>query len=139
MNKLLIILFITLLGSSCVLQKPTNYDNIYNTKWSIITINGISIDEMQNYKQAELNFSKTDSSYYGNNGCNRIKGKFIVEENEVSFSQGISTKRYCEAVDEQKFYSILSSTNSIKLKKKILLLYKGDLVLAEFQKSHIQD
>lgn len=139
MTKLLVFIIITLLGSSCILKKPTNYDSIYYNKWTIKTISSLGNDEIQNYKQAELNFSNADSSYFGSNGCNRIKGKFIIKDNNVSFSQGISTKRYCEGVDEQMFYTILSSTNSIKFKNDILYLFNGELILAEFQKSLKKD
>ena len=133
MHKLFLILFTVLILNSCGINKSLTDQNLYETKWSLKTISDLSEPENLTFSAAGLYFSKSDSTYSGSNGCNMIRGKFVISDNDVIFSEGISTKRACQGINEQKFHSILLKANRIKIKNGVLSLYDGKTKLADFE------
>lgn len=133
MNKLYLIIIISLIISSCGINKPLAERNLYDTKWTLKTISGLSEIENSAFSSAGLYFTKNDSTYSGSNGCNMIRGKFNITDNVIAFSEGISTKRACSGIDEQKFHSVLRSSNNIRIKNGVLILYRDKTKLAEFE------
>jgi heat shock protein HslJ len=62
-------------------------------------------------------------------------GVFSVKDTRITFSDMISTKMYCEGVQdtEDSFFKQLGKVNRFKLKDKNLVFYHGDDILLEFQ------
>ncbi len=139
MNKIGII-FIFILGSSaCSTTKNLSVDNFYNKLWTLEKINALSDAENTLFSKAGLKFSEADSVYSGSNGCNMISGKYILKGHKISFSEGLSTKRFCKGIDEQKFQEVLRNTETIKIKKGKLFLMNGETVLAVFKSKQVND
>ena len=58
-----------------------------------------------------LTFSP-DGRFSAKTDCNSVAGKYTVNENNISFSEMMSTKMYCEGSDENVFTKLLSDTQS---------------------------
>ena len=84
------------------------------------------------FANASLSFSVTDSSYSGNNGCNMISGNFSISKDKVNFGEGLSTRMFCQGIDEQKFHNVLNLTNRMQIKNDVLFLFENENKLAEF-------
>lgn len=133
MSKYYLIILTALIITSCGINKSITHEDLYETKWSLKTISGLSEFENSTFSSAGLVFSRSNSSYSGSNGCNMIQGKFTITDDVALFSEGISSKRACKGIDEQKFHILLQKTNRIKIVKGVLSLYEGNKKLAEFE------
>ncbi|NOY49495.1 MAG: META domain-containing protein [Chlorobi bacterium] len=139
MNKIGFI-FIFLLGfTACKTTKNLSGDNFYNKLWTLEKINALNDEENALFSNAGLKFSEADSVYSGSNGCNMISGKFILTGHKISFSEGLSTKRFCKGIDEQKFHEVLRNTETIKINKGKLYLVNRETVLAVFKPKQYND
>ncbi len=134
MNKLVLLFTMVFVMASCSINKSINIVQLTNTHWQLKSIEGLSNEENAMFTNANLSFSPSDSTYSGNNGCNMISGKFYVSQKGVIFGDGLSTKRYCQGINEQKFNEALNSTNRMQIKSNILFLFDEDKKLAEFIK-----
>lgn len=67
--------------------------------------------------QSQLRFEE-DGSVTGTDGCNRLAGKWSLENEVVTFEQMISTMMYCEGVD-----TWLSAAASARVHGKALHVY----------------
>lgn len=132
MSKFYLIILTALIITSCGINKSITHEDLYETKWSLKTISGLSEFENSTFRSAGLVFSRSNYSYSGSNGCNMIQGKFTITDDVALFSEGISSKRACKGIDEQKFHILLQKTNRIKIVKGVLSLYEGNKKLAEF-------
>jgi len=132
MNKLVLIFIITLGFSACTSTKDLSKENFFDKKWALISITGFTKEENANFEKAGLKFASADSVYSGSNGCNMLSGKFHLKGNEIKFEEGLSTKRFCKGIDEEKFFNILRKTNNLKLKGHNLIFLKDKEVLAIF-------
>ncbi len=132
MNKILLILIIAFGFFACTSTKDLSKENFFDKKWALIKINGLSEKENATFEKAGLKFSSADSVYSGSNGCNMLSGKFHLNGNQIKFEEGLSTKRFCVGIDEEKFFNILRKTNNLKLKGHNLIFLKDKDVLAIF-------
>ncbi len=132
MNKSILLIVIVLMVASCGIKKSINIEQISNTNWQLKSIEGLSEEENSTFASATLSFSISDSSYSGNNGCNMISGKLFFTHDKVSFGEGLSTRKFCQGIDEHKFNETLRSTNRMKLSNNVLFLFENDKKLAEF-------
>lgn len=103
-------------------------------EWNIITVNN---KDVNTHERAFILFNFSDSTFYGNNGCNVLNGKFHINEaNKVSFTDIITTMMEChngtseksvmKAINEAKTYK-LSEENGIKYLT--LFNHKGNSVM----------
>ena len=134
MNKIIIMLTLVFIGVSCSVSKSITTEQLVSSSWKLKSIEGLNDEENLSFANATLSFSMSDSSYSGNNGCNMISGNFSVSQDIVTFGEGLSTRKFCQGVNEQTFNNILISTNRMQIKKDILILFKNDIKLAEFTK-----
>ncbi len=136
-------LFLTLNG--CGIKKAKNTEevatteNIYNTKWKLIELNGKPVADKVNGKEPYLSFDDVTKRYTASGGCNGLGGTFEVKGNDIKFSQGISTMMACmDMTVENGFRSIFGNTVQFSLsednvsKTRTLSLSKDKKVLARF-------
>lgn len=132
MNKIVLFLIIVIGFSACTSTKDLSKQNFFDKKWALISIKGLSEEENATFNMAGLKFASADSVYSGSNGCNMLSGKFHLKGNEIKFEEGLSTKRFCKGIDEEKFFNILRKTNNLKLKGHKLIFLKDKEILAIF-------
>jgi heat shock protein HslJ len=71
----------------------------------------------------------------GNTGCNGMGGPVHATADMISFGNIISTRMYCEGVDEQGFLAALQNARNWTIENDRLFLYDapGGVVLAVFR------
>ncbi len=112
----------------------TDSMDIYNTKWQLKSIH--SKDEAAYiYTNAFINFDQEKKRVSGNGSCNSFGGSVEVNDSQLRFGHLISTRMYCERVQEIEtdFFAALSKVNRFEIKGNILLMYKGGQLLLEFE------
>jgi len=78
----------------------------------------------------ELQFDIQKRHFTGSTGCNRISGNFHFSGDSLYFNENmITTRMFCEGVDEQGFLKkLISITNYTFKKGRLILLSKGSKV-----------
>lgn len=64
-----------------------------------------------------------DGAFSASTDCNRIGGKYTVNENQITFGDMFSTKMYCEGSQEDVFSTLLTNSMSYRFTS------KGELIL----------
>lgn len=84
--------------------------------------------------KAFIRFDKAKGSAGGNGSCNSFGSTATINGNEVSFKNIVSTKMYCEQVQqiENKYFNQLGKVNRFEIKEKTLVLYNEKDKLLEF-------
>lgn len=103
--------------------------------WALESIAGekITIDEtVRNLPVLEIYVK--EERVHGNTSCNTIDGKVELYENNITFSDIITTEMACPGDLEKKFLSALEKVNSYKIEKLKLYLYEDDREIMVFQK-----
>lgn len=103
--------------------------------WALESIAGekITIDEtVRNLPVLEIYVK--EERVHGNTSCNTIDGKVEIYENNITFSEIITTEMACPGDLEKKFLSALEKVNSYKIEKLKLYLYEDDREIMVFQK-----
>jgi len=131
MNRIIIFIALVLFGVSCGTSKSVTTEQLDNTIWHLKSITGLSDEENLSFKDATLSFSKDESSYSGNNGCNMISGKFSISQDKVIFGEGLSTRKFCQEIDEQKFHNVLNLTNRMQIKNDVLFLFENGCIIKD--------
>ncbi len=144
-NTILIAMVLFLTLNSCGIKKAknteeaANIENIYNTKWKLIELNGKPVADKVNGKEPFLSLDETTKRYAASGGCNGLGGSFELKGKEITFSQGISTMMACmDMTVENGFRSIFGTTVQFKLEEdsmtmtRTLSLSKNKTVIAKF-------
>jgi len=103
--------------------------------WALESIAGekITIDEtVRNLPVLEIYVK--EERVHGNTSCNTIDGKVELYENNITFSDIITTEMACPGDLEKKFLSALEKVNSYKIEKLKLYLYEDDREIMVFKK-----
>lgn len=95
-----------------------------------------NMDKMFPNKKPTLVFDLKENKISGNGGCNNFFGPIKIEGNKISIGDLVSTKMYCEGVEEQAFLTKLKEINRFYATEdgKNLSLFKGDLIIMQFTK-----
>jgi len=116
-------------------------DNKLLGKWALeymTPVNGKDVKQLFKIQKPYLNFVG-ETKVAGNNGCNNIAGKYSSEGNKIHFETDkfISTRMFCEGVDETAFPNALKTINTYTVTEngEKLLLLTGDIVSMSFVKS----
>jgi len=88
----------------------------------------------------EINFNTKENIFSGNSGCNTMRGKFIVNRQDLTFDKNImSTKMACAEAksnrDERDFLTALQKINTWSIQKDKLELGQGEIVLMRFTRN----
>lgn len=99
---------------------------LVGTTWELAEINGKPVSVSSSDRpRAFINFS-ADNTVAGNSGCNTFGGSYnLNDEGGMNISQVMSTKMFCEGIDEQGFFGNLEKVTMSKAQKDRLVLYNG--------------
>lgn len=116
--------------------------NTGNEKSNIEDLNGTWKLQMlfatdNNWAKAPfIKINLSDRSFTGNNSCNSVSGKFIINQSYIAFDKNIiSTKMACTGNYENMFLSALLKINKYTIHKEELELSQGEIVLLKFKKN----
>jgi heat shock protein HslJ len=132
--KFFIIILISILFSYCSSgDKVTN--PLINDIWVLEFIKGVEFNpKSEGVQHPTIEIHLKDSSLVGNTGCNQMNGTVIVGEDQITFSDIITTKMFCSDGIEQEFLIALGMVNNYEIEKMELHLFQDDEELLIFQK-----
>lgn len=95
-----------------------------------------NMEKMFPNKKPTLVFDLKENKISGNGGCNNYFGPIKIEGNKISIGDLVSTKMFCEGVEEHAFLMKLKEINRFYATEdgKSLSLFKGDLIIMQFTK-----
>ncbi|RPI14632.1 MAG: META domain-containing protein [Ignavibacteriae bacterium] len=105
-------------------KSTSNETALFNT-WIADSINGIKTDANIYKDKFPTLIFKEANDVSGTTGCNTINGKYTVSGSTIKISDMISTKMFCDDIDETTFLSILKNADSYKIQNEKLYLYSG--------------
>lgn len=117
--------------SGFIMKKQST--SLYEKKWLLKNIH-IKEEVRQVNTKAFIRFDEEKKSAGGNGSCNSFGGSVTVHENTIHFGNLISTKMYCEGVQEIEnlFFDRLGKVNQYSINDKNLRLYHDKELLLEF-------
>lgn len=99
------------------------------------TMNKMRInDKLKKVKEDKFNlkFDLDDSMVSGNDGCNNMSGKVVINGNKIKLGPFMTTRMYCEkVVTDKHFYKLINETDEFKVNGDKLKLYGGKKLLIE--------
>lgn len=105
-----------------------------NTYWKLITLNGKEVAINENQREPHLVFND-DMRVHGSDGCNNIGGGYTRDDNQLGFTQMISTMMACidNGAQAQEFTAALETTASYQISDDYLELQdQAGAVIARF-------
>ncbi|MBS1621210.1 MAG: META domain-containing protein [Bacteroidetes bacterium] len=130
-------------GKSLSKNIPNSTDtSFYEKEWHVKVIHSPVENNSSSFQTDTLRerttyilFDKVNKRVGGSGGCNRFNGTFSINGNHIQFSQMLSTKMYCEEVQqtEDHFFAALSNVNRLELQNKKLLMYQDKTLLLELE------
>jgi heat shock protein HslJ len=123
---IVIIFFTLVIGCSSKETEKTDVMRIHDI-WALESIDAekVLIDEsIKNLPMIEIYVE--EARVYGNTSCNSFNGRVKIDENQITFSELISTEMACPGDLEQRFLTALSSVDNYKTGKLRLILLAGE-------------
>ena len=132
--KIILFAIISLLATSCSSSKKA-VDPLINDIWILEFIKGVDYNpKIQTDLRPTIEIHLKENQVIGNTGCNNMTGTVSVEEDQITFSDIITTKMFCAESIEQEFLIALGMVNNYKIEKLELHLYQDDDEIMIFQK-----
>lgn len=129
----LIIGFLICLSGCQVLNSKTDSPTLGNTNWKLIAINQkpVSLGD-----RAFITFDEKEQRAAGKAACNSFSGGYEQIRDNITFSDIISTKMYCEGLMDQEgqILTHLKDTRRFEVKSDMLYLYGSDELLLTFKR-----
>jgi putative lipoprotein len=126
----LILFLFTFCSSGSKVTNP-----LINDIWVLEFIKGVEFNpKSEGIQRPTIEIHLKDNKVVGNTGCNNTKGTVVVEEDQITFSDIITTKKFCPESIEQEFLIALGMVNNYKIEKMELHLYQDDEEIMIFQK-----
>jgi heat shock protein HslJ len=97
---------------------------LLGTHWRLALIGNEVVDNPAGEREAHITLQSTDNSVTGNSGCNRMFGRYVLENDMLKFDGLGGTKMFCEARMEleTKFNNALMATMRWKITGRTLEL-----------------
>ena len=132
--QLIISICLSLIIMCCSSSKETA-NPLINDIWVLEFLKGTDYKPGNNSSQRpQIEIHLNEKTIVGNTGCNSMNGNVKVEEDQIEFSDIITTKMFCPDGIEQEFLMTLGMVNNYKIEKMKLFLYRDDEELMVFQK-----
>lgn len=110
-------------------EPSTAESKLANTQWQLMSF-GVSGTESPVIEGTKITLIGSDGRAGGSGGCNSYGGAYREQEDGLSFSQIISTKRACleqsANQQEQQYFAALGSASTFKLSDNRLTIFYGD-------------
>lgn len=122
-----------------MIEQNSGGKTIEGVKWTLLEIENqkVSIQGQTPYLQLD----KEKMSYSGFSGCNRIFGKYELNNNAINFGNGGMTRMACLDKEKQNIESRMNSAlrrvNRFEIKNGVLTLYLGRNALLKFTANEI--
>ena len=103
-----------------------------NTRWKLVKLPGMEMPPL--HKEAFIQFDPTEKRAFGSGGCNNIFGGYEQAGNSLKFGPMGSTMMACppEIMKvESAFTAALKETDNFMIAGDMLMLRKGETILAE--------
>jgi heat shock protein HslJ len=113
---------------------PQQDSAFLGTHWTLVSIGGKAIPRVS--REAFIVFDGEKQSAYCSSGCNRMTGKFTVEEGKLRIGPMAGTRMACDPESmqlETAFYKALSEADGYMIQGNQLFLKNGAAVVAELQ------
>jgi heat shock protein HslJ len=131
----LFITLISILMTFCTSSSETTTNPLINDIWALEFLKGVDYQPDSSSKERPIiEIHLKDKKVSGNTGCNSMIGTVIVEEDQIEFSDIVTTKMFCSESIEQEFLIALGMANNYKIEKMKLYLYEDDQEIMIFQK-----
>lgn len=128
------ITIITLVSVSCSSSNKT-VDPLINDIWTLQFLRGSNYNpQTQTDERPSIEIHLKDNKVTGNTGCNTMNGNVTIEEDQITFSDMVTTKKFCSESIEQEFLIALGMVNNYKIEKMELHLFQDDDELLIFHK-----
>jgi len=93
--------------------------------WVVVEMKGVPVQQSGGRRDAHIVFEVAEKRFTGNGGCNQINGNYMLDKNEIRFTDVISTKMSCNDIEfENTFLSTLSGIDRYEVRGNDLLLKK---------------
>lgn len=118
------------------LAKDEANTNSLNGSWQLEYITGPRIAFEGLYPEAKpvLTFNLPDTMVAGNGSCNNFSGPVTIKDNNITFGNMMSTKKFCGGDGETTFFKTLQGVNRYNVNGNKLTFFRGDLVAMRFIK-----
>lgn len=85
---------------------------LFDTHWRLVALDGEPVDNPAGERDAHLVLTSTNNTVAGNLGCNRMFGRYALENDLLKFDGLGGTKMFCEAKMklEESFSNALMAT-----------------------------
>ena len=94
-----------------------------NQRWVLTEMRGVPVQQSGSRRDAFIRFNVPEKKFAGNGGCNQVNGNYILEKNEIKFTDVIATKMSCNDIEfENAFLSTLNSIDRYEVNGNDLLL-----------------
>ena len=104
----------TIKNGKTVYLREKNTD-LLNKKWRLITLNGQPIEQAANQEEAIFITFQSDSTFFGNTGCNSFNGSYhLVAGNKIKLDDNLAITTMVCAKNEQIEYSFLKTLKLIE-------------------------
>jgi heat shock protein HslJ len=120
-----ILLIMTVFTSCDTTSKAVaSKESLTSSRWELSSIGGKSATAADYPKGLPDAIFTADNKISGNGGCNRFGGSYTLDaEGKLVISQLMSTKMFCQGVDEDSYIKALTRANRAKIEGKNLVLY----------------
>lgn len=96
------------------------------TTWEVSSIEGKDVVASEFSNGLPTAVFTTDNKVSGHGGCNSYGGSYTLDtEGNLTFSQFMSTKMFCEGNGENSYMKAIGKANKAKIENNNLVLYNG--------------
>lgn len=133
-------IFLSLLTASILLtigcsSNKESADTLLHDIWVLESIDGQTYSRAENQSlHPTVEIYLAEERFSGNTGCNNMNGKLTVDGSSISFSDIVTTKMFCDGVDETSFLTNLEKANNYKIEKMRLYLFEDEKEILVFKK-----
>ncbi|MBS1751918.1 MAG: META domain-containing protein [Bacteroidetes bacterium] len=117
-------------------KENTDFQVLEGT-WELSYISGprIAFEGLYPEKKPVITFAVSDSSIYGNTGCNNFRGKVNVNSASIHFPDNMAmTRMMCPGEGETVFLNTLRKINKYSVQGSTLTLISDDIAMMRFVK-----
>jgi len=132
--KLFLVILISILFCYCSSGDKVT-DPLINDIWILEFIKGVEFNpKAEGVQRPTIEIHLKENKVVGNTGCNNMNGKVDIEEDQITFSDIATTKKFCPESIEQEFLIALGMVNNYKIEKMELHLFQDVDELLIFHK-----